>query len=377
MVGKWLPPRTKHGLFMLAMLGTASAYSDGWTAGEGVPESVAVSGSPTSITLERVATLGRFEDSISVTHVGEVVWVEDRGEYLVTNPSGNRFLRYDRQGNHVGILGRPGDGPGEFRYIGPVAIGPDGSIYVFEVGGRLTVLSPEYEVLRTVRLPILRILEAAILPGSEEIVAAGMIYSRELVGFPLQKISPAGEHLLSFGGLNPEVRSDRPSQDLRRLTVDPEGHVWAVRPDRYVLERFGPDGQPTGRIQRDAEWFPPRPYDLAEPPSLPSPIVRAIRSMSTGNRLITLTVVAAEPFDPLLPWGHETPTSPEQRNRLRDSVIEVLDATNGTVLASTRIEPAGYGFAAPDRLYTAREDAVGTILIDIWRITITDGEAQS
>ena len=97
-------------------------------------------------TLEPVAVIGGSSvDDLAyafdnVTDAG-VIGSGD-GRLLVLDVAGSRVLEYDERGRWVASAGGPGDGPGEFRFPGAIALGPADSLWVFSVG-RVTVFGPD------------------------------------------------------------------------------------------------------------------------------------------------------------------------------------------------------------------------------------------
>lgn len=70
-------------------------------------------------------------DSSAFATVGAVRWLED-GRIVVADIAANRLLVFDSTGKYLRALGRAGDGPGEFRYIGSVTALPGDSLATFD-----------------------------------------------------------------------------------------------------------------------------------------------------------------------------------------------------------------------------------------------------
>lgn len=77
-------------------------------------------------------------DSSAFATIGAVRWLGD-GRIVVADVAANRLLVFDSTGRYLRALGRAGDGPGEFRYIGSVSALPGDSLATFD--GRLRRLS--------------------------------------------------------------------------------------------------------------------------------------------------------------------------------------------------------------------------------------------
>lgn len=78
------------------------------------------------------------------------VEVDHRGRLLVADAGHHRINVYDKAGNLLTHIGRPGTGPGELKYPYDVAVAPDGSIYVCEYGNsRISHFSDDGKYLGT------------------------------------------------------------------------------------------------------------------------------------------------------------------------------------------------------------------------------------
>jgi hypothetical protein len=84
--------------------------------------------SPTSILTLTGAETG---DSSAFAAVGAVRWLGD-GRIVAADVAANRLLVYDSTGRYLRALGRAGEGPGEFRYIGSLTALPGDSLATFD-----------------------------------------------------------------------------------------------------------------------------------------------------------------------------------------------------------------------------------------------------
>jgi hypothetical protein len=321
-----------------------------------------------ALTLVRVATLGSAKDSISVGGLPVVTWNPARSEFLVTGlpfPM-DRILRYDTAGVFRGSIGRSGDGPNEFRGIVHLATGPDSYTYVFAITGRMTVLSPEYSADRVLRLPPLATLLHAAVFESGEIVVASPSPVPDLVGIPLHRLDSEGSRIRSFGVANQRVQPDRPSQDRRLIHIANSGCLWAVRPDRYALERYDVDDQLVAEVVRNAPWFPDRDYEMSAPEEPASPFMRGLGTTASGHLFTVASVPALRAQS-----GMSGPVTPSHLRSRLDTVIEVIDWGGGAVQGSIRVDDPIVGVAGDDLIYSVREDEFGITLIDIWRIAFS------
>lgn len=105
-------------------------------------------------------------DSVPLLSIGEVGgdprYTLDRvfwpqrltdGRIVVPNTRGGTLKIYNAAGQYVTELGRQGEGPGEFSFIGHVAADPHDTIRVYDVDlNRITIFAPDGRLARTVRI---------------------------------------------------------------------------------------------------------------------------------------------------------------------------------------------------------------------------------
>ena len=81
------------------------------------------------------------------------IYVGPRKQIVVTFPQDRQLRWYDSAGKRVGVVGRPGSGPGEFQRIGQAGWIGD-TLWVFDSASRrLVFIAPDGRVLRTTPLP--------------------------------------------------------------------------------------------------------------------------------------------------------------------------------------------------------------------------------
>ena len=138
---------------------------------------------------------------------------------LAIGPDGNLYVTDHSQrvtvispaGTVLRRWGKPGSGPGEFRFIAPepsdptatmgkIAVGPDGKVYVSDSGnGRVQVFTPQGRFVR--QLGSYGSGKGQFLRPSELAVdSAGNVYVTDDQTGTLTKFSPAGEVIWQIGG---------------------------------------------------------------------------------------------------------------------------------------------------------------------------------
>lgn len=101
---------------------------------------------------DRRIALEQDEDD-PVVDVSAVTVLSDGGLLVVDQPAG-RVRRFDDDGSRDGVVGRPGEGPGELRQPSSTAAGPEDTLFVVQRGGpRLTVYGPDGPPARAFEVP--------------------------------------------------------------------------------------------------------------------------------------------------------------------------------------------------------------------------------
>lgn len=326
------------------------------------------------IEARRLVTLGGEDDSLVAGAWSSVVRMANGGYLAATIlQSGSGFIRqYDASGRLLGRLGRSGSGPGEYRSITHLAIGPGDSILVFDVYRRLSILAPDGRFIRSTPIPFL-VTQATIAPDGEYVVAAE-VYSTALAGLPVHRLTPDGRRVHSFGAEPAEVSPERPSLSKRLLASAGHDFVWTARPDRYELERWTASGIRTEILTRTAEWFPPRDVEMYPLDHAPTPFVLGL-AMERSQRIWVLASRADESWNAhQIARGEGVRFSPADRDRLYDSVLELIDPHAGSVIAALRLPFHAGGFIDDQTLWTLRESESGLWFIDVWTFRLTTSD---
>lgn len=321
-----------------------------------------------SIELEHVLELG---DEAGMGFVGSTFHVARGSQYyyvtIMESPAEIRV--FDHEGRFVRVVGRSGDGPGEFRGINGLRLTLNDTLYVHDrLRHRLTVLDPDLEFVRSMPLRLTLHDKGVVLAG-EYLVMNGFQLTPDRVGLPIHVTNSFGEIVRSFGGsgaVGPEESAGLAG--IRWLTPASGDRVWAAHFNEYILELWSLDGDLVSRIERDAEWFT-APEAEPEGPQPPQPQLLDLRQDADGRLWIM-----GRTADPqwresrrLVDGGWET-TRPELN---RDFVIEVIDPSSGTLIASRRFPQFGGGFLDAAHVFTHRETNLGIPKIDVWRISFS------
>jgi len=250
---------------------------------------------------------------------------------------------YDAKGKYETTIGRKGDGPGEFRGIMGIAVGPADSLYVFDrLAMRMSVFSPDNEFVRSTRLEV----EPA---GWDPLVVPwdpGHFYmtanmrTPEAVGWPIHKIDMEGSRIRSFGSSTGEYSPSLSFSGTRVIADAGDGTLWSGIREEYIIERISPDlTEPLEVIRRDADWFPTPAYvDTDHGKKRPLPLVVDI--LQDGDRMWVLL------WDTDPKWSEASPELDEEYKRY-DSVIELLDLVEDRVIVRSRFDELYHQFIGP------------------------------
>lgn len=229
---------------------TASASST--VLGSGIPTTVGIDSIELiirdSLPLCATCTI----DTIPEVHFGSegdavlmerlpVVTTDSRGTIYAApiDVSGHNVLVFNADGSQRGALGRQGDGPGEYRRVISIAIGPGDSIYVVHDGGRVSVFSPTGAPVRSMQTTVYGLRDIAAYANGTMLIS-GQSLSPIDSGMPLHRLTLRGEPIKSFGSRAHQF----PRDDHRLVALAPDGTAWAIEPRTFRLERT----DTTGRI---------------------------------------------------------------------------------------------------------------------------------
>lgn len=326
-----------------------------------------------TIEATRITTIGSADGPDLLEYHPVTVAIDSRVRYYLTTALALHEIKvFDRSGAFLRVIGREGEGPGEFRRIRNLVIGPRDSLYVLDGGtSRLTVFSSHHEMARTAPLPFRTDYPRAhYLPGNALLVSAN-VRTPDLVGLPLHRITTSGDHELSFGSLDPVYRPDFPQLLRRRVTRPRHGAIWSAYPTQYVLERWTMSGRLMERLIVEAGWFEPymqMRYPTPDQPPLPN--MQSIYRDEEGRIWCALVVPDEDWADGLgEPRVSEGQRYYEVENLagVHDTRIDVIHPLTRQVLASLVLDGYPIQFVADGKLITYRE-ARGVPLVDIWRL---------
>jgi hypothetical protein len=286
---------------------------------------------------------------------------------MIPRPS-NHILRYDSSGVLTQIIGRSGEGPGEFLAASQLAIVPGDTLLVADdFARRMSLFAPDGEFARQFTLHASVTGSTVTRLADGRFITGGVSQHPARLGFPIHTYRPHGSFERSVGTERPVHAPFNVDASRRYLAVD-DSLLLLVRPDRYVIEVRSLDGQLLKTLERKAHWFPPR--DRISPggswgATPPDSWIKGLQIDSLGQ----LWVAAVRARRDWRPHEHEY-----ESGRLREyyeSVIEVIDVTSGRIVTRTVMPEYVHGFAGPNTIYSHREDERGGIEYHIWLVAMT------
>ena len=322
------------------------------------------------VTFSRKITLG---DKDGPGFIGLPANVAKRhsGEWVITdqnNPEEIKFFSPD--GTWLRTIGRRGEGPGEFHQAWSIEVLPDDGLQVFDPGlARVSQFGPALKVLSTAPVRV-GATSLAFLPDNQVVVGARLNGPSE-VGLPLHLLDSQGRVSRSFGASPPIQDWGNRHKDRRTLAPSGHGAVWAGQLTQYTLERWTVDGDRTHLFVGEVPWFEPherfgRQADRSGPPG---PGIYAVHEDACGLVWLAIRVPDENWMDAYEPgrdrYGRESWVARDD-NELYDTIIEVIDPTQGKVIASGRHPLAVWSFTNRGELVFSRFLEGSTPTVEIW-----------
>lgn len=290
--------------------------------------------------------------------------------YATSNTDGLKQVGvFDQDGRLKKVLGGAGEGPGEFGHINHIVVGSGDTLYVYDHSLlRRTVFDPDHEFVRTDPIPAF-MRQIVPLPSALMVVNSS-IATRERVGWPLHTIGPDGGVLHSFGADPPVSRPDRAVHEDRSIALDADGMLWVAPRNTYELSTYSAVSarfEPANRLyRRQVEWF--QPWTDRSPDGRPRPSVAQIAFAAEDPTLLWVLISVADPE--WAPLRQPTRSSQELVDSLYDSILEVIDVTSGSVLASRRFGPTLSRLTFQGLIPALRIDDSHRVWMDIFTPTI-------
>lgn len=330
------------------------------------------------IELEKVAQLGRVEDTIALLQPTRVAR-DSRGRFYAAGilPYSGIAV-FEPDGRLTTTIGRKGKGPGEFSRLRTVRVGPGDSLFVHE-DSRLTVLGPSWEYARMVDMPAgPRAFRFIVLRDGTVVLNNWFPTHRSFAFFNRQH-----QFVREFGHT---VNGDRFGQDdllFHSAPIDSGRFVTAAQNHRYLVQVWDTSGRLLRENKRQPAWFPPykREDQMALGFGSRYPVVLDVYADVAEGRFWTAAVVpdpawrepACRPRADLREGSNCAPVPMRQRPRAYDLVLEVLDLNTLRPLISQRFDQPVDSFMEGGLMYVLREGEDGLMVVDVYRPRIVRG----
>ena len=332
-----------------------------------------------TIQLEHTVTLGSSGGPGALSSIPSAAAHDSRGRFYVVTPQmmDEAPFVFDHQGRFLEQLGRVGSGPGEYRRPAAVIVTAGDTIHLADQAlARLTVLSPTYDVVRTV----------TGIPSTYDFVhlADGSYVVNNSASADLRSLhrfDAKGAFTNAFDPGSPSRRRDQSWRNTRWLAPSGESGLWSVTAFfDYTITRWDADGTKQQELTIEAPWFPP--YERLWTPSTERPPTAEIHGLwvDAHGRLWIVGHTAARNWERGLGaprWAEEQWYNPvEDYGKVYQSVIEIRDAGTGALLSERHL-PGSMGrllVIAPGVLGGRRESADGWWLVDVWEVTYESAE---
>jgi hypothetical protein len=269
---------------------------------------------------------------------------DSRGRYFVAvGGSHTNVLVFDSEGKLIKRIGRDGEGPGEFRLLESLLVGPGDTVHAFDYKlQRRSEISPTtLEVVR--QAPIARVFFQNVMIPNGNFV--GSSDGTDLTGRPFEELDRKGNRVRAFGGDGKPAPSYAQSWLGYQIFTDHRGGFFAVQRRNYAFEHWDAAGNLLGRWERNAPWFPrSEPVRIRKPwPQYASPWIFGAWVNAEGLLFIG-SHVRQEGWEKAVVQGSceggvPCPTV-EDYDKYYDSIIEVFDPTTSRLLASIRTDKA-------------------------------------
>lgn len=321
------------------------------------------------LVLEPDIVLGETED-VQLGHSYLVVR-DSRGFYYATDYPEQSVIRvYDAQGRLVRRFGRDGEGPGEFRRIVAMAMGPGDSLHVVDGRNRHTVLAQgAVAAVRFQTLPLQ--VQAMIVHPDDRLVINADVPTPERVGLPIH-VTRGGSYVRSLGSDDRYYRRDFTLMMNRALAPAPGGRVWAAPMSTYAVELWDTTGARHARIEAPDGWFTAwTTYRGITPDAPPQSVLEDVRQ--AGRYLLVLSHVAARDWEDNVvrrTRGGEEYFAERVRGAVYDTRFDVFDVDTRAYLGSATADEYFLMFVGTDRVGEPAETEDGHPYMRIWRLHV-------
>lgn len=325
------------------------------------------------VNLVRSKSIGSPSDSVGIQFFSHLA-VSPSGHYMVAPiGDGAQIGEYDTHGRLLRVIGGAGGAPGEYDLIRDVALGVADTAYILDQH-RLTILTPEREVLRSVAVPAgVRASRIALLAGDLIVLNDYGQGSKEFV---------IVDHMIELvarfaSGLRHAAYDPEHMQFvLTRSTVD--SGFWAAKVVApFTAAHFASDGRELQRHSIEESWLEST-ADRMDGPQDPRTVRPAPRigDIWFDGSVLWLSVLVPDahwsPRPSVGVGGSESSPmpSPGEWEHIYDTVIAVMDTETGAIATTLRRDEVFAEFAGAGQIWALEEAEDGTLTIGVFQLEL-------
>jgi hypothetical protein len=318
--------------------------------------------------IEKVVTLADPVTAMGSSSNLTVIDRDSRGRYWVADyRSRTNVLVFAPDGKLVKRIGREGSGPGEFRNVITLLVGPGDTVHVFDQGnGRRTEIDARtLEVIGAYKSDYYF---SIVMRPNGNFVAG---YSQAHRGRLFHEIDRNGNLVKAFGGDGQVSPIYTQAWLGRTVFPDRQGGFYAISRRNYAFEHWEADLRLTARWDRNASWFPVSEPRQSRPALHGEPDIFAAW-VSADGLLFVGSHVRQDGWEKALGDKKDEMgrayKGVDDNDRYYDSIIEVIDLKSPQVLATLRDDRYFAWKAANGEIYRKGDDEES---IEIYRVNFT------
>ena len=313
-------------------------------------------------------------------------------EFVVRDSIGNYWVgqdgelkRYGSEGRFLGVVGRSGDGPLEFRRPRPIHVDRFGRVHVIDSGnGRISIIDQtSLSLADEFTIPRVSVNSAVVVNDGKEYAIQAWIAATDRIGLPIHVVNDQG-FVRSFGMVQSADGKRTPLQHTagsteRRLTIDDDNAtIYAAHRSRYRVEAWSVDGQPVREFdileELNALSESGRVVSAANPPPQ---VVLQIHVDTDRLLWVMLAVRANDWADHMVELvaedgrTHFVPRDgPASVFDIYDSRLDVIDLGQCQVLASQTVDGILGTFLGDGVVSVVDVMDSGGDVLDIWEVSL-------
>lgn len=298
----------------------------------------------------------------------EFSW-DGRNHVYAGTPEGVAVFRLDGAATRLTeFIGRPGTGPGEFRFATPPVVGPGDSLFVYDpMLTKLAVFDPQFRLQREAAF-----LYRPYIPLDDgRFITSARIRTPEQAGYYFHVLDRGGTVLRSIGSDTVTYRLDR-SSSAKAIALDNDGNVWVAPRGAFRFELWNlKDGSLIRHLSPEQSWF--EETESSPGDGYTQRPTSWITAMWADSSLLWVVARHADAAWRSTKSGvGEMDYSADEANRIFDWRIVAIDIEEGQIIAE-RIVPhdVWQGPQGGAMLFSAREMTNRSIAFDAWRISLT------